>query len=93
MKRILIIAAHPDDDVLGCGGTLAKALKNKAQIKIIFFGEGVTARYQAGKENSDSALKAIRVREAEAKKKLLKFLRLKITNLVISIALNLTNIH
>jgi len=75
-SKILVLAAHPDDDVLGCAGTLAKALKNKAQIKIIFFGEGVTARYQAGKENSDNALKAIRVREGEAKKAL-KILKIK----------------
>ena len=26
--KIMIIAAHPDDDILGCGGLLAK-LKNK----------------------------------------------------------------
>jgi len=74
--KILVLAAHPDDEVLGCGGTLAIALKKKARVKIIFFGEGVTARYQPGKENSDDALKAIDVRENEARKAL-KILKIK----------------
>jgi LmbE family N-acetylglucosaminyl deacetylase len=74
--RILVLAAHPDDEVLGCGGTLAIALKKKARVKIIFFGEGVTARYELGKENSDSALKAINERENEARKAL-KILKIK----------------
>jgi len=69
-NKILVLAAHPDDEVLGCGGTLAIALKKKARVKIVFFGEGVTARYQLGKENSDNALKAINVRENEARKAL-----------------------
>ena len=38
-KRILIIAAHPDDDILGCGGTLSKMKKNNL-IKVLFIGEG-----------------------------------------------------
>ena len=25
--RILIFAAHPDDDILGCGGLIAKRMK------------------------------------------------------------------
>ena len=44
-KKIMIIAAHPDDDILGCGGLLAK-LKNKScEIKVIFIGEGSSCRY------------------------------------------------
>lgn len=42
-KKILIVAAHPDDEVLGCGGTIFK-LKKKNKIKIIFLTNGVSAR-------------------------------------------------
>ncbi len=42
-NKILIIAAHPDDEVLGCGGTILK-LKEKNNIRVIFLTDGVSAR-------------------------------------------------
>ena len=37
-SKILVVAAHPDDDILGCGGTLAKAISLNATVKILFLG-------------------------------------------------------
>jgi LmbE family N-acetylglucosaminyl deacetylase len=45
MNRILIIAAHPDDEVLGCGGTIAKLAHNGHEVYIAIIGEGLTSRY------------------------------------------------
>lgn len=44
MKKILVVAAHPDDEILGCGGTIAKRANNGDQVFIIILGEGVTSR-------------------------------------------------
>ena len=41
-KKILVIAAHPDDEVLGCGGTLSKF--KKKTIQIVFLSDGVSSR-------------------------------------------------
>ena len=42
-NKILIVAAHPDDEILGCGGTIAK-LKSENEIYVIFMTNGVSAR-------------------------------------------------
>lgn len=69
-SRLLVVAAHPDDDILGCGGTLAKAKSMNAKIKILFLGEGVSARFGIGKENSEISLKAKNIRESECRNSL-----------------------
>ncbi len=38
--RILILAPHPDDEVLGCGGIIQKALEKKLPVSIVFFTYG-----------------------------------------------------
>ncbi len=43
--KVLFIAAHPDDEVLGCGGTIARLSKEGHDISIAILGEGITSRY------------------------------------------------
>ena len=44
IKKVLIIAAHPDDDAFGCGGTIKKLANQKNKIYAIYFTDGVSAR-------------------------------------------------
>jgi len=43
-KSVLIVAAHPDDEVLGCGGTLALLAGQGAQVHAAFLADGVFSR-------------------------------------------------
>jgi len=40
----LFIAAHPDDEVLGCGGTIVKHVQNGDEVHVVILAEGVTSR-------------------------------------------------
>lgn len=43
-ERILVIAAHPDDEALGCGATLKLHAERGDDISILFLADGVSAR-------------------------------------------------
>ncbi len=43
-SKILIIAAHPDDEVLGCGGTVSRLVREGYEAYSLILGEGVTSR-------------------------------------------------
>jgi LmbE family N-acetylglucosaminyl deacetylase len=64
MKRVLIVAAHPDDEVLGCGGVISKYRPNGVEFKIVFIGEGSTCRFSSPTE--EAALAAIKHRAVSA---------------------------
>ncbi len=40
----LVIAAHPDDESLGCGGTIARLAREGAKVQVAFMADGVGAR-------------------------------------------------
>ena len=48
-NTILIVAAHPDDEVLGCGGVITKLVQQGASVHVAILGEGVTSRYKKRK--------------------------------------------
>lgn len=44
MVKVLIIAAHPDDEVLGCGGTIARHVQSRDEVHVLILAEGLTSR-------------------------------------------------
>jgi LmbE family N-acetylglucosaminyl deacetylase len=43
-KTIAVVAAHPDDEILGCGGTLAAHVEAGEEVHILILTEGVASR-------------------------------------------------
>lgn len=44
MADILIVAAHPDDEILGCGGTMARHASEGDRVHVLILADGETAR-------------------------------------------------
>ena len=55
LKSVLVIAAHPDDEVLGCGATIARLSREGHDLNIAILGEGITSRYEP-RERADTSL-------------------------------------
>jgi len=56
--NVLVVAAHPDDELLGCGGTAARLAKEGHSVFFAILGEGITSR-PANREHAD-AVKGLR---------------------------------
>jgi len=41
---VAVIAAHPDDEILGCGGTIARHVQSGDKVFVMIMAEGVTSR-------------------------------------------------
>ena len=57
MKRILVIAAHPDDEVLGCGGAIARLTSEGGTVSILILANGLTSRVDFDANQKDQLLK------------------------------------
>ena len=44
MKKIMAIVAHPDDEIIGVGGTLARHVANGDNVFVLILGEGKSSR-------------------------------------------------
>jgi LmbE family N-acetylglucosaminyl deacetylase len=55
--RILVVAAHPDDEILGCGGTMARLAREGHEVRAAILAEGMSSRY-AHREDADGKVGA-----------------------------------
>ncbi len=71
-KNVLVVAAHPDDEVLGCAGTVAKLVKSNHNVHLLIMAEGITSR-KAKKESDIKKMKTLYL----STKKIVKILKIK----------------
>ena len=63
MKRVLVIAAHPDDEVLGAGGTVARLNAEGAECHLLIVTDGSSSQYR----DSDHLHEIIEAKKTETK--------------------------
>lgn len=57
---VLVVAAHPDDEVLGCGATIARLATDGVPVTIAILGEGITSRHDARDDADPGEVAALR---------------------------------
>ena len=69
-KTVLVVAAHPDDEVLSCGGTIARHSDEGDDIFVCFMSNGVNSRTshqekerQDRSNNADTASKILGIKK------------------------------
>lgn len=64
-KSVLVIAAHADDEVLGCGGTIARHRSMGDTVEVAFMTDGVSSRVFSNEkdrmERSEAMQKALKI--------------------------------
>ena len=66
-KNVIIFAAHPDDEVLGCGGTIKK-LSKSYNIVVVFFSTGISSRYKSTSKNYIKKINSLKKDSLECNK-------------------------
>jgi N-acetylglucosamine malate deacetylase 1 len=56
--RVLTVAAHPDDETLGVGGTMARLVAAGHEVWVCILTEGVTARHRHVEQQLECAVRA-----------------------------------
>lgn len=46
MSKVLVVVAHPDDEILGMGGTIAKYVSSGSEVALLIVTDGSTSQYK-----------------------------------------------
>jgi LmbE family N-acetylglucosaminyl deacetylase len=57
--NVLVVAAHPDDEVLGCGATMKKLADEGHTVSVVILGEGITSRFDSPDAADPESLRAL----------------------------------
>ncbi len=63
---VLVIAAHPDDETLGCGGTIARLSAEKEPVHILILGEGIRSRSEKDDGSETGRIDALQTHAQKA---------------------------
>lgn len=69
MKKILVVAAHPDDEILGVGATVAKHAAQGDEVYALILGEGQTSRGEHREDISADVVKELHQNTLESAEK------------------------
>jgi len=68
--NILVVAAHPDDEILGCGGTMTRLAREGNEVRIAILAEGMSSRYAHREDADPRQLQHLHARAQQAADKL-----------------------
>lgn len=65
-NSVLVIAAHPDDEILGCGGTMTRLAREGYEVRIAILAEGMSSRYAHREDADQQQLQHLHARAQQA---------------------------
>lgn len=66
VDSVLVVAAHPDDEILGCGGTMTRLVREGHEVRIAILAEGMSSRYAHREDAEPQHLQHLHARAQQA---------------------------
>jgi LmbE family N-acetylglucosaminyl deacetylase len=67
---VLVVAAHPDDEILGCGGTMTRLAREGHDVRIAILAEGMSSRYPQREQADAQRMKNLHAHAQQAADKI-----------------------